>query len=83
MNKFFSHENHHFSPSPSEWGKLHFGKKSNLLEVLVHDVHGEPPNFIGCCTYYPLSMFQHLMNMLIKSFFHTYQNNWKVVHELI
>ena len=38
----FSHENHPFPPSLSDQEKLHFGKKS---EVLVHDVHGEPPNF--------------------------------------
>ena len=69
-------------------GKLHFGKKSDLLEVLMYAVHGEPPDFINGrlldgAVVYLLSMFQHLMNMLINSFSHTYQNNWIVVHELI
>ena len=42
MSKFFSH----LFLLHYHWGKLHFGKKSDLLEVLVHDVHGEHPNFI-------------------------------------
>ena len=46
MSKFFSHENQPFPPSLSGQGKLHFGKKSDLLEVLVHDIHNEPPDTI-------------------------------------
>ena len=46
MSKFFSHENHPFPPSLSDQGKLRFGKKSDLLEVLVDDIHSEPPDTI-------------------------------------
>ena len=67
MSKFFSHENQPFPPSLSGQGKLHFGKKSDLLEVLVHDIHSEPPDTIFTLdslmellwyTYYPLSMLR-------------------------
>ena len=40
------HKGSDMSKSLSDRGKLHFGKKSDLLEVLVHDVYGELPNFI-------------------------------------
>ena len=46
MNKFFSHENHPCLSSLSDQGKLCFGKKSDLLEVLVHDIHSEPPDTV-------------------------------------
>ena len=54
----------------------------------MYAVHGEPPDFIDGrlldgVGVYLLSMFQHLMNMLINSFSHIYQNNWIVVQELI
>ena len=91
MSKFFSHENHPFPPSLSDQGKLHFGKKSDLLEVLVCDIHSELPDTIharildGAAVVHllPTVICDILMNTLIKSFFHTYQNNWIVVHELI
>lgn len=35
MNSFFSHENYPFPPSLSDNGKLHFGKKSDLIKCLV------------------------------------------------
>ena len=46
MSAFFSHENHPFPPSLSDHGKLHFGKKSDLLDILVKDIHDDPPNSI-------------------------------------
>ena len=46
ISKFFSHENQPFPHSLSDQGKLRFGKKSDLLEVLVHDIHSEPPDTI-------------------------------------
>ena len=44
---FFSHENHPFPPSLANRGKLHLGKKSNLLTILVQDTHIDPPEFIN------------------------------------
>ena len=85
MNKFFSHEKQPFPSSLSDQAKLRFGKKSDLFEVVVHDIHSEPPDTIFTLdslmellwyTYYLLSMLRCLMNMLIKSFSHTYQNNY-------
>ena len=46
MNTFFSHEDLPFPPSLSDHGKLHLEKKSDLLEILVNDVHNEPPSFV-------------------------------------
>ena len=68
-----------------------FGKKSDLLEVLVHDIHSEPPDTVharlldGAAVVHllPTVMLRRLMNVLIKSYSHTYQNNWKIVHKLI
>ena len=37
MNTFFIHENHP-SPSSGDGGKLHTGKKSDLLSVLAKDI---------------------------------------------
>ena len=86
MRKFFCYENQPFPPSLSDHqGKLHFVKKSDLPEVSVHNIHSEPPDTIFTLdslmkllwyTYYPLSMLRRLMNTLIKSFSHTYQNNY-------
>ena len=46
MTTFFSHENHPFPPSLSDCGKLRFGKKSDLLEILTKDIQNDPPNCI-------------------------------------
>ena len=46
MSAFFSHGNHPFPPSLSDHRKLHFGKKSDLLDILVKDIHNDPPDSI-------------------------------------
>ena len=46
MSTFFSHENHPFPPSLSDHGKLHFGKKSDLLDILTKNIHNDIPNSI-------------------------------------
>jgi len=43
MTTFFSHKNH---PFPANGGKLHLGKKSDLLTILVQDPHFDPPESI-------------------------------------
>ncbi len=46
MSKFFSHENHPFPPSISNGGKLRFGKKSDLLNILTKETQIVPPDSI-------------------------------------
>ena len=46
MSTLFSHENHLFPPSLSDGGKLHLGKKSDLLNILTKDIQNNPPDFI-------------------------------------
>ena len=46
MTTYFSHENHPFPPSLSDCGKLRFGKKSDLLEILTKDIQNDRPNCI-------------------------------------
>ena len=46
MTTFFSHENHPFPPSLSDCGKLRFGKKSDLLKILMKDIQNDSPNCI-------------------------------------
>jgi len=74
MTTFFSYENHPFPPSLSDGGKLCFGKKSDLLDIIVNDVHCDPPNFVDVnsllwCTYFLQSMLLLSMNMRSKSFY--------------
>ena len=68
MSKFFSHGKQPFPSSLSDQGKLHFGKKSDLFEVSVHDIHSESPDTIFTLdslmellwyTYYLLSMLRY------------------------
>ena len=42
MSTLFSHENHLFHPSLSDGGKLHLGKKSDLLNILTKDTQNNP-----------------------------------------
>ena len=46
MDTFFSHENHPFPPSLSGGGKLRFGKKSDLLNILTQDNQNSLPHSI-------------------------------------
>ena len=46
ISTFFIHENHPFPPSLSDQGKLQFGKKSDLLDILAKNIHINPPNSI-------------------------------------
>ena len=46
MDTFFSHENHPFPPSLSDGGKLRFGKKSDLLNILTQDNQNSLPHSI-------------------------------------
>ena len=43
MATFFRHENHPYSPSLSDRGKLRLGKKSDLLTILLEQVKVEKP----------------------------------------
>ena len=43
MATFFKHENHHYSPSLSDRGRLRLGKKSDLLSVLPSEAEKEAP----------------------------------------
>ena len=43
MANFFKHENHPYSPSPSDKGKIRLGKKSDLLSVLLAEAEKEAP----------------------------------------
>ena len=43
MNTFFKHENHPYTPSLSDMGKLRQGKKSDLLSILVQKTQTEIP----------------------------------------
>ena len=43
MANFFKYENHPYSPSLSDWGKLKLGKKSHLLSVLPREAEKEVP----------------------------------------
>ena len=45
MSTFFRHENHPFPPSLSDDGKLHLGKKSDLLSILAEE-GTNPPNCV-------------------------------------
>ena len=46
MSAFFSHENYPFPPSLYDHGKFHSGKKSDLLDILVKNIHNDPPDSI-------------------------------------
>ena len=46
MSTFLSHKNHPFPPSLSHDGKLRFGKKSDLMNILAKDTHNDPPDSI-------------------------------------
>ena len=43
MASFFKHENQHYSPSLSDYGKLRFPKKSGLLHILAKETQQDPP----------------------------------------
>ena len=45
MSTFFCHKNHPFPPSLSDSGKIHLGKKSDLLDIAATDGQSNPPFF--------------------------------------
>ena len=45
MSTFFCHENNPFPPSLSDCGKIHLGKKSDLLDIVAMDGRSNPPAF--------------------------------------
>ena len=61
MTTFFSHENHPYPPSISDGGKLRFGKKSDLLNILASYTDADPPDALdvklldGACVVHYLS----------------------------
>ena len=45
MNAFFQHENHPFPPSLSDSGKLQFGKKSDVLNIIKFENKENSPDY--------------------------------------
>ena len=51
MASFFKHENQHYPPSLSEYGKLRFAKKSDLLHLLPQESQQDPPSSFDAIAY--------------------------------
>ena len=45
MSTFFYYENHQFPPLLSDGGKIRFGKKSDLLDIVATDKQNDPPAY--------------------------------------
>ena len=68
MSKFFSYENHPFPPSISEGGKLRFGKKSDLMNILAMDTYNDPSNSIDVKVLYGAAVVHLLPTMEMLTF---------------
>lgn len=51
MASFFKHENQHYPPSLSDYGKLRFAKKSDLLHILPQESQKDHPISIDAMAY--------------------------------
>lgn len=75
---FFQHENQHYPPSLSDYGKLRFAKKSDLLHILAQESQQDPPNSFDAKAYDGAALVHllptnqtrlpHLMSMQAMSF---------------
>ena len=48
---FFKHENQHYPPSLSDYGKLRYIKKSDLLHILAQESQQDPPSAFDATAY--------------------------------
>ena len=81
MTTFFSHENHPFPPSLSDCGKLRFGKKSDLVSILIQDTQNDPPNFIDV-KLLDGAVVVHLLSTTNVATFDEYADNVFIPHSL-
>ena len=50
MASFFKHENQYYPPSLSDYGKLRFAKKPDLLHILAKESQQDPPSSFDACS---------------------------------
>jgi len=70
LDKLFMHENQPYPPSLSEFGKLRFGKKSDLLMCVkpAHTEQSNPPSFYDCKTFDEAGVVHALPSTTVSTF---------------
>lgn len=68
MASFFKHENQHYLPSLSDFGKQWFAKKSDLLHILAQESQQDPPTYFDAIAYDSAALVHLLPTTQISTF---------------